>query len=296
MATYDIENRPSLLAFGDTVIFKVEKKVLTYDVRHNHLNCLGNMNETVFVGLGIDKKEFCKEVYGSRLTGDGDWPVPANTNGAEDHMVQLTDCVNAIFDFQEGDATPVKERSHDYAARVIYRNTVPAGINFILGTLKTSDTSLPSPAAMLKKLEKAKLALGFTVESVEEIMSALIGADPDLKNLALYVEAMRSKQKVAIFCPCPDDMFLQLLDFLQEKRLGKEVREHFADYEPNALQAIADKLYEAGFLKSVGGLSVAPAKLAEVQTMLATHDMSRKNQFSCEGYTPAEAEAYAKLK
>ena len=71
-SSVDLEN--NILLEHDEVVFTFpDGGSLTYKVGISYLSCIGGTNCAVFDRLGLNKVEFCTELYGYQAY-DGDWP------------------------------------------------------------------------------------------------------------------------------------------------------------------------------------------------------------------------------
>ena len=76
MATYTIQNPPSLLRHEDQVIFEYQGEQFSYEVRHSYL-CGDRSNSEIFVALGLHPGVLAEGAYGYRpgcYGEDGCWP------------------------------------------------------------------------------------------------------------------------------------------------------------------------------------------------------------------------------
>lgn len=96
MTIYSISNPPILLDFRDQVLFNLDSKTLTYEVRKNHLSNGSMDNAKIFKELGVNKKDLADHAYGYECHPGGPncWP---ETN-RDDHYEAMTRLVWLLFE------------------------------------------------------------------------------------------------------------------------------------------------------------------------------------------------------
>ena len=93
MATYTINNRPTLLEKGDLVVFELEGETLEYVVRSNYLDRAEGANDRVFKLLAASPKDLAMDAYGYLDTVNGLWPF-----FYKEDFAAATRLVNKLFE------------------------------------------------------------------------------------------------------------------------------------------------------------------------------------------------------
>jgi hypothetical protein len=166
MATYTPDSRPSLVAFGDTVIFPSTDggEDLVYQVKAQFLNNEYHSNSAIFSRLGLDRYAFCRTVYGyGYSSNEGSWPI---YNPGD--FITATKIVNALYEQGWGSLVILPTDTSDDGAKITNDDKARDGFksilyfalnttnNFtvrgVLGHLKRNSHIFYSPEAVLGAL------------------------------------------------------------------------------------------------------------------------------------------------
>jgi len=234
-------NRPTMLAHDDEVIFEVHgDRELVYTVGDRFLSCRGNSNSAVFYAMGINEDEMAREAYGYAPHG-GDWPTARTRDYAG-----MTRLVNLIYTKITGVEDSEVPLLGDSKARVNIPDNIKEGLQFIL-TLKRERPEV-SPLEVWEAVQ-AKAFQGYDLDSIQNLMGVI--PTGEVPSYIEYAVAMRDKLPVTLVKALPSSFKLELLAFIlaKESCMGSALRGAFPDYDPNAMQFVADELRSEGLIK-----------------------------------------------